>query len=647
MNNKAAIFLLLLSFSVLAQSQVETNRQPLLNSVYARFAPIIAQALKPYDGWSPAENEILHYMTQASKYYISTDGSGGPLKPSIPLRFSKDQSVFQVVAGAPPRTAVIGPNLGDPIYFNLNIINQNENPLRISQITQLLMHEFGHFAPKKRSDENYLKERQALIDSIAAKVGKRVEALEKQLTLSDGTIIRAMSATDVFFGTIKTPTPTIDQFIAFNPFFFIVEKEGQVSDQTVPLLNQLESRRRFEVTEDGKGDYHRIYYWNVESLEQVKENDPAHSWLKLRATQVDFVMDAKKDSITADDFADVLTAPDKAIGLHEFVVGLNKSNNTLDRIFSAQRYQALKVDDTMNARIVREDSSHVVIRVQLDSATYQVGDEKHIRLILQEKDRNMAVQGKKINQNEYEFNIPKPSIAFDFSIESIAVHEKMQVFFKQALHLTEANQQVAKKQFKLQKIGLTAEGHYQPLKAEMHVPTQKGTLEFLVETDVPLREIEIYESKAYRILNDEANRDFVRAPLRTDLKTPSIRSDFQIRIFDNVDLIQEKISEGIYKITVPYDFSLSPLNLNPKNALHDAIKKNPLEAFLNMQRYLEDALKQPVSGTDLGIRALYHIRLTNQNFEELTVYEDKPFYIRSLGKNPYIPIRRSCRSLLN
>ncbi len=647
MNKVTFVIISLFWIVALSKSQTETDRQPLLNSVYSRFASIITQVVRSGEVWTNEEKEALYYMLEASKYYTTKDDHGGPLIPRIPLNFSRDQSLFEVVENAPPRSAVVGPKLGDPIYFNLNVMNRTDSPLRISQIIQLLMHEFGHFVPKKFADQNYLQYRQAMIDSIAAKVGKRVEALEKQITLSDGTILRAMSASSVMFGTIKTPTPTVDQFIAFNPFFFFVEKDGKVIDQTISLLEQLESRRRFEVTDDGKKDYHRIYYWNIESLEQVKENDTARSWLKLRTTQIDLVMDVKKESITVDDFEDVHTAPDKAVSFHEFAVGINNFNNKIDRILSVQRYPSIQVDENTNARILSEDRFNVVIQVQLDSTKYQVGNEQHIRLILQNKDRNLAVQGIKISQNVYEFRIVKPTVDFDFSVESIAVHEKMQVFFKEALRLTRTTVEVPKKIFKVQKMGLNIEGNYQPLKSEMDIPTQKGAIEFIVESDGPLREIEIYESKSYRILNNEANADFTRAPLRNDLKTPSVRTDFQIRTFDTTSLIQEKISEGVYKVSIPYDFSLSPLNLNPKNVLEEAIKKNPLEAFLNIKKYMEDALKQPVSGTDLGIKAIYHLRLTNQNFEELTIYKNKPFYIRTFGKSPYKPIQRTCLSVFN
>lgn len=644
MNKIAAILIFFLSSAAFSNSHIETNRQTLMTSVYGRLVSILAQALQPYDAWDPAEKEFLYYMLAAAKHYAGKEGEGA-LKPNVPLHFSRDQSLFRVVENAPPRSAVIGPHIGDAIYFNLNVINQNENKLRISQITQLLMHEFGHFVPKKSNDGNYLKARQALIDSIAAKIGKRVETLEKQFTLSDGTVIRAMSATEVLFGTIKTPTPTIDQFIAFNPFFFIVEKDGEVLDQTIPLLQQLETRRRFEVTEQGKDDYHRMYTWNIESIEQVKENEASCSWLKLRATQVDLVIDAKKSQITAEDFEDVHTAPDKAIGMHEFIIGINKTKKTVDKILSTQRFQAIKIDDTMAAQVVHEDQDHVVIRLQLKSADYQVSSEKQIRLMLQTKDRYLSIQGKKISENEYEFQITKPKINFEFSVDSIAVHGNTQVFFKQALRFNETQLKTAQKEIKIQKMGLSIEGHYQAFKTQMDVPTQEGALEFFVQSDVPLREIEIYESKSFRILNEEANKDFVRAPLRPELKTPSIRTDFQIRIFEAKDLRQEKISEGVYKVTVPYDFSLSPLNLKPNNSLEEALKKNPLEAFLNIQKYLQEAMTQTVSGTDLGLRALYHMRFTNQNFDELTVYKNKPFYIRSGTVSPYKPAGHRCQSL--
>ncbi len=645
MKKVTVIFIFLFSIVALSKSQAETDRQPLITSIYGRFASIMVQVLRSSEAWTNEEKEALYYMLEASKYYTTKEGAGAPLVPHIPLNFSRDQSLFQVIENAPPRSAVIGSNLGDPIYVNLNVINRTESLLRISQIVQLLMHEFGHFVPKRFADQNYLQSRQAMIDSIAAKFGKRVETLEKQITLADGSIVRAMSASDILFGTIKTPTPTVDQFIAFNPFFFFIEKDGKVIDQTIPLLEQLESRHRFEVTKEGAKDYHRIYYWNIESLEQIKENDMARSWLKMRTTQIDLVMDVKKESITTDDFNDIHTQPDKTFSLHEFVVGINNRDKKIDRILSAQRYPSIKVDEQTKAKIFSEDQFNVVVRVQLDSATYRVGDEQHIRLILQNKDRNLAVQGTKISQNEYEFRITKPTVDFDFSIESVAVHDSMQVFFTEALRVTRIKQDIPKKNIKIKKMGINIDGKYQPLKAEMDIPTQTGTIEFIVESDGPVREIEIYESKSYRILNNEANADFMRASLRSDLKTPSVRTDFQVRTFDNATMIQEKISDGVYRVSIPYDFSLSPLNLNPKNALAEAIKRNPLEVFLNIQKYMEDAFKQPVSGTDLGVRAFYHLRLTNQNFEELTIYKNKPFYIRSGGQSPYRPIRRSCHSV--
>ena len=47
----------------------------------------------------------------------------GNLSAQIPLNFSRDQRLFQLQPGQPPRTAKIGLNWGDQIYVNLKVIN--------------------------------------------------------------------------------------------------------------------------------------------------------------------------------------------------------------------------------------------------------------------------------------------------------------------------------------------------------------------------------------------------------------------------------------------------------------------------------------------------------------------------------------------
>lgn len=198
---------LIFSLNSFGQNQNQVDRREFIKQIYARFASLVVESLKPYDGWTPVENYFIQHITAATKEYIFLKtASGGP---QITVQFSNDQSLFTLDPNQPPRTAVIGNKLGDPIIFNLNVINQRDYPIKISQVVQLLFHEFGHFVPKERTDAEYLKARQAMIDSIAAKAAKKLEGVERHIQLSDGTIIRAMSASDVRFGILQRPTQII------------------------------------------------------------------------------------------------------------------------------------------------------------------------------------------------------------------------------------------------------------------------------------------------------------------------------------------------------------------------------------------------------------------------------------------------------
>ncbi len=86
----------------------------------------------------------------------------------IQFRDSSDP-IFQLKQGEPPRTAVTGPEIDTPIYFNRQALQQKAN-LGLAPVFELLIHELGH---------KITKDSQFNLDQLANEIQKQVKKKQK------------------------------------------------------------------------------------------------------------------------------------------------------------------------------------------------------------------------------------------------------------------------------------------------------------------------------------------------------------------------------------------------------------------------------------------------------------------------------------
>ena len=640
-----------------AQPSSEIDRRELFTKVYENLPKILGQVMEQIGNLPQVEKTYMIYIFMAVTSYTSADLT--PTRPKIPLQFSRDKKLFSIDPNLPPRTAVVGVNPGDPIIVNLNIINQRGFQIRILDIVQLFLHELGHFVP---IDQDFPERRQALINSVGSKVRGFLQPMVKEKRSLDGAFLQIFSGTSVLLDKSQTQrVRALDPFLDINPFFAFAEGKGRTSvNLTQELVAQMETRRKLEVTEAGQAQLWRFYFWNILSLEETTENDPKRSWFRMRASHAEFVKPNHFRLEQGGTNNSIDVGPDTSAEMHDFVVGVDLERSTIDRIYNTSGFSRVEIDDSASLTKISEDDRRIVVQLTYDADKYERGIDgakANLKINVRVMGHLYSVPGKKVRNGVFEFEIIRPSTPGNLSLESFCINREVEYFLRTGISVQNSVASVLPKQMRIKKLGLVQDGQYRSLRSELEVATADGFLEVTVHSAQPIIEVELLQSKSYRILNETANQDFFKAYVDQlnglNVNTPAIRVNYDLLTLDPTQFQQEQIAEGLIKIRIPIDFTLGPLLRPRKSSPLDELKRNGLgSAIMNIESYLKNYLAAAVDGTDLGLFALHQIRVLNQDLQVLRVTKKKPFiFTAHPSKKPFyekdrVPKALMCRSLL-
>ncbi len=640
------------------QSQM-IDRRALYEGIYERFSLLMMDSLKIYISnyksrhGTDIDNETWGYL----KYILETSKKYNR-EMNVKLNFSNDVDSFRLAKGQPPRIFKFGaingqpPNWGDPISVNLKAINDPGLIMSISEIFQLLVHEFAHFIPNKN---------QAKVNSIASELASYAKILDLETVTQDGTKLQLHNASEIINlirSEVKYSMNYID-YLDINPFFFFAEIDGRIHDLSEELISLLEARSRVTLTEQGDG-YFRNFFWNFEKIEPVNENDQRRSWFKIRTVQIDFVSEISKGEIDQTFFHNHLEAPEKVFELNEFVIGINRNNGKIDKIYDVERYSKTEEVISGDLKIISEENRKITIQIQIDESKNNLSRDSKLILLLTGDNKTIHHPIRRVSANTFEAIIDRPTSNIDLEISSVLVTGARQLFFREGLQilsnqtefdLNNIKNQNIKSNILIEKIGINIGDKFYPLKKMLTIPRGEGYFEFLVRSEVPIEELRIVESRTYGILNSEANKHFITLPLEEEkFKHPAKRTNFQIYVFNKDKFVQQEIRKGVFKIKIPMEFTLSPLSNSGEmeRRIQERIRQNPFELLMGMGDLINEFLEKSIQGNDLGLRVIHQVQITNRNFQKLQILPPQPFTINLMNSLPEVPtMSQQCKNLFN
>ncbi len=593
------------------------DRNVMFQETYKNLAAIIdLTATRPnkkhWDLEDKFRKMLSNNVSYWSSYYVRYKAELSFVKTS-----KYDDWFFRLEEGQPARTAKTDSEPDRPIYINERLISNRTNKFNLLDVTQLLLHEFGHKIPGVAEGGKTKPEHQRPIDDFAADVVSDLQKYYRAIKIDDNTSLEILSIP--YKPHLGEHRPELENsgFIAIlNDQYGSVDVSRQIADyigKNVLMTDQ---------------PFHKLFTalghleWTNESVEVDSKTGIA----KLRATisARDHIVNIEKKDYRRYE-PSLFKGPLKDTFDVEFAIETRGAAKIL-RMARAQHYPADESGQTVALTSTKVDES----TLRVSSTASGALSSKVRSLLVRAGDRDLEIPIKSTNDltDEFEVKIPRVSAVDKISISAVVLEDGSRVSSENQLRFNLASRFKGQHRSPVEFVAAEVEG-YDGFKsptsqdsAALRVDSAK--MRMMVRATEPIREVRIRIEKFMREYDHD---DFTR-PILHDVMSmsekqhlyPQKQSQYTSKSSDWVVLRENEFSQRQVGDLLQIEFNL-------KTKMEDRLSVDYSRITQRYSRFLKiDKRIQFLKhvGIDTGERNINLIEFTTESLDTSVITPDNP-----------------------